>query len=107
MESDVPIHLSGGFRSCTGMAGAMQSRVCQTIGWDRTVVLDPTFPRDILLNSDVQDGAALGMPHVTRGLWLSKVTPAKIVGAGLPIQFFYWNMRLGMGLSSMPYASLP
>jgi len=36
-------------------------------------VLEPTLPRDVLLNSDVPDGAALGMTHVIRGLWLSKV----------------------------------
>jgi hypothetical protein len=32
----------------------------------------------------------------------------KVVGSGLAIQFFYWNMRrLGNGLKSDPYASIP
>lgn len=104
----VPIQLSGGFRSRTGMADAIQTGTCQLIGLGRTAVLQPTLPRDILLNPDIPDSEALGMPHQIRGLWLSRAIPAKIVGAGLPIQFFYWNMRrLGSGLASMPYASLP
>jgi len=108
LGSEVPIQLSGGFRSRTGMADAIQSGACQMIGLGRSAVLEPTLPRDVLLNPNVPDDAALGMPHMIRGLWLSKVVPAKIVGAGLPIQFFYWNMRrLGEGLAAMPYASLP
>lgn len=108
IESNVPVQLSGGFRSRTGMADAIQSGACQMIGLGRTAVLQPTLPRDILLNPEIPDDQALGMPHQIRGLWLSRLAPAKVVGAGLPIEFFYWNMRrLGDGLATMPYASLP
>lgn len=34
--------------------------------------------------------------------------PVKVVGSGLPIQFFYFNMRrLGNGLESDPDKSIP
>jgi len=34
--------------------------------------------------------------------------PLKLVGSGLPVQFFYYNMRLlGAGLKSDPDISLP
>lgn len=104
----IPIQLSGGFRSRAGMADAVQSGVCDLVGLGRTAVLEPSLPRDVLLNTDVPDELALGMPHQVRGLWLTNYVPAKVVGAGLGIQFFYWNMRrLGDGLAVMPYASVP
>ncbi|QIW95260.1 hypothetical protein AMS68_000778 [Peltaster fructicola] len=108
MNPSIPIQLSGGFRSRTGMADALDSGVCQLIGLGRAAVLEPDLPRKVLLNPAYDDDHALGMSHEIRGLWLSKIMPAKIVGGGIPIRFFYWNMqRLGAGLKSDPDASLP
>lgn len=108
MKSPVPIQLSGGFRSRTGMADAIDSGICDLIGLGRSAVLEPELPRKILLNPECDDDSALGMSHIVRGQWFVKLIPAKVVGGGLPIQFFYYNMqRLGAGLRSDPYASLP
>lgn len=108
LNSNVPVQLSGGFRSRIGMADAIESGVCQMIGLGRAAVLEPTLPRDIILNPEVPDEASLAMPHQVRGLWFANLIPAKVVGSGLPIEFFYWNMRrLGNGLATMPYASIP
>lgn len=108
MESPIPIQLSGGFRSRTGMADAIDSGVCDLIGLGRSAVLEPELPRKTLLNPELNDDAALGMSHMIRGQWLARMIPAKVVGSGLPIKFFYYNMRrLGNGLASDPYASLP
>ena len=107
-KPSIPIQLSGGFRSRNGMADAVDSGVCDLIGLGRTAVLEPSVPKDVLLNPDLTDDEALALPHQIRGLWLSKWIPAKVVGSGLGIQFFYWNMRrLGRGLLSDPYASVP
>lgn len=90
------------------MADAISSGVCDLIGLGRTAVLEPRIPIDILLNPDVDDDRALGLPHIVRGQWFAKMIPVKVVGSGLAIQFFYWNMkRLGKGLRSDPYASIP
>lgn len=108
MESPVPIQLSGGFRSRTGMADAIDSGICDLIGLGRSAVLEPELPRKTLLNPAYSDEEAMGMSHIVRGQWLARMIPAKVVGSGLPIQFFYYNMRrLGSGLASDPYASLP
>ena len=108
LDSKVPIQLSGGFRTRNGMADAIDSGVCDLIGLGRAAVLEPTLPRDVLLNPDVPDDTALALPHMVRGQWLARWVPVKVVGAGLPIEFFYWNMRrLGAGLKSDPYASIP
>lgn len=108
LNSPTPIQLSGGFRSRNGMADAIESSTCQLIGLGRTAVLEPSLPRDILLNPHVPDDAALAQSHMVRGLWLTCIVPVRVVGDGLGIQFFYWNMRrLAAGLKSDPYASIP
>jgi 2,4-dienoyl-CoA reductase-like NADH-dependent reductase (Old Yellow Enzyme family) len=108
MHSQVPIQLSGGFRTRNGMADAIDSGVCDLIGLGRAAVLEPSLPKDVLLNPEVPDDTALALPHMVRGQWMARWVPVKVVGAGLPIEFFYWNMRrLGAGLKSDPYASIP
>ncbi|EMC91925.1 hypothetical protein BAUCODRAFT_39070 [Baudoinia panamericana UAMH 10762] len=107
MPSDVPVQLSGGFRTRTGMADAIYSRSCDLIGLGRSAVLEPELPRKILLNPEYDDEGALAKSHIIRGQWLSKAIPVKVIGGGLPIQFFYYNMRrLGKGLDSDPDISL-
>lgn len=108
LESPIPIQLSGGFRSRTGMADAVASGVCQLVGLGRAAVIEPSLPKDILLNPAMADDAAFAQPHVVRGQWLVRWIPAKVVGGSLPLRYFYWNMRrLGNGLKSDPYASIP
>ena len=124
LDSKVPIQLSGGecrfatssviadsalgFRSRTGMADAIDSGVCQLIGLGRTAVLDPDIPKTILLNPSIPDEEALSQSHIVRGQWFANMIPVKVVGAGLAIQFFYYNMRrLGNGLKSSKDASIP
>ncbi|TKA73224.1 hypothetical protein B0A49_04893 [Cryomyces minteri] len=108
LNSDIPIQLSGGFRSRTGMADAIASGVCSLIGLGRSAVLEPTLPRSVLLNPQYDDDAALAQSHAIKGLWFANWFPVQVVGKGLAIQFFYHNMRrLGHGLKSDPDASIP
>lgn len=90
------------------MADAIDSGVCQLIGLGRTAVLDPDIPKDVLLDPSVPDEEAFARSHIVRGQWFANMVPVKVIGAGLAIQFFYWNMRrLGNGLKSSPDASIP
>jgi 2,4-dienoyl-CoA reductase-like NADH-dependent reductase (Old Yellow Enzyme family) len=108
LNSPIPIQLSGGFRSRTGMADAIDSGACQLVGLGRAAVLEPELPRKLLLNPHYDDSLAFGMSHQVRGLWFGKMFPAKIIGGGFGIQFFYYNMRrLGHGMSSDPNVSVP
>lgn len=103
MESKVPVQLSGGFRTRTGMADAIYSRTCDLIGLGRAAVLEPELPGKVLLNPEYNDDGALAKSHIVRGQWFSRMVPIKAVGGSLPIQFFYYNMRrLGQGLKSDP-----
>ena len=108
IESDVPIQLSGDFRSRTGMADAVASGNCDLVGLGRAAALEPSLPRKILLNEKMPDDIAIALPHIVRGQWLARWIPVKVVGSGMAIQFFYWKMRrLGNGLQSDPGASIP
>jgi len=90
------------------MADALESGVCDLIGLGRATVLQPDFPSAVILNPDVPDGKALGIAHVVKGQWLTRMIPVKVIGGGLITQFFYHNMRrLGKGLAVDPNISLP
>ena len=108
LDSNVPIQLSGGFRSRAGMADAISSGVCDLIGLGRTVVLQPDLPASVLLNPDILDEQAIAQPHIIQGQWVQSLIPAKIIGGGLGIQFFYYNMRrLGNNLKADPNITIP
>lgn len=90
------------------MADAITSGACQLVGLGRSAVLEPELPAKVLLNSEYDDDTALATSHIVRGQWFAKAVPIKVVGSGLGIQFFYYNMRrLGRGLQSQPDASIP
>lgn len=96
----IPIQLSGGFRSRIAMSQVLDNDVCELIGLGRTVVIQPTLPKDLLLNPNVSDEDAVSLPFKPRGLWIGEYIP-KILFGSLPIQFFYMNMqRLGLGLKA-------
>ncbi len=73
LNSTVPIQLSGGFRSRTGMADAIDSGVCSLIGLGRSAVLQPDLPAAILLNPSVPDEEAFAQSHIVKGQ--CKATP--------------------------------
>lgn len=90
------------------MADAIDSGVCSLIGLGRSVVLQPDLPKAVLLNASISDDEAFADSHIVKGQWFANMIPVKVVGAGLAIQFFYYNMRrLGNGMKSDPNLSIP
>lgn len=101
------IQLSGGFRTRVGMAASIYNGLTDLCGLGRAAVLEPDLPAKVLLKDEVKDERAMAKPHMVKGLWLANWVPAKVVGSGLPIQFFYWNMRrLGRGEKPSPETTL-
>ena len=88
LNSPIPIQLSDGSQSRTGMADAIDPGVCDLVGLGRAGVLEPELPRKLLLNPDYDDSLALGMSHQFRKLWFGKMFPIKIIGGSFGIQFF-------------------
>ena len=71
-------------------------------------MLEPDFPRKLLLNGELGVEEALARPHVVKGQGFSDMLLVKVVGCGLPIQFWYVNMRrLGKGLQPDPDKLIP
>lgn len=90
------------------MADAIDSGVCSLVGLGRSVVLQPDLPKAVLLNPSIPDDEAFAQSHIVKGQWFANMIPVKVVGAGLAIQFFYYNMRrLGNGMKSDPNVSIP
>jgi hypothetical protein len=108
LKSKVPTQLSGGYRSRVGMANGIESGSTDLICLGRSAVIEPNLPAAMILNADIRDSESIAMPHEIKGLWLARMIPVRAVGPGLPIQFFYYNMKLlGAGLPSDPNISLP
>jgi hypothetical protein len=121
LQSKVPIQLSGGFRSRTGMADAIDctfiplskySRLTELfiagftdlIGLGRSIILDPRLP-SVLLDPNVPDELAFAASHQVQGLKFASYFPRAL---GLPIMFFYHNMkRHGQGLEADKDVSIP
>ncbi|KAL2048409.1 hypothetical protein N7G274_000320 [Stereocaulon virgatum] len=90
------------------MADAIDSGVCSLISLGRSVFLQPNLPAAVLLNPSLPDDDAFAQSHIVRGQWFAHMVPVKFMGAGLAIQFFYYNMRrMGNGLKSDPDRSIP
>jgi hypothetical protein len=65
------------------------SGVYDFVGLGSAAVIEPSLPKDTLLNPDLPDDIATALPHIVRGQWLARWIPVKVVGSGLAIQFFY------------------
>ncbi|KAI0127398.1 NADH:flavin oxidoreductase/NADH oxidase [Xylariales sp. AK1849] len=68
---EVPLMVTGGFRSRKGMEAAMVEGSCDLVGLGRPAILNPTLPKNTILNSEVKDEDA--------NLYVKKVSPSKLL----------------------------
>lgn len=81
--SSIPLLLTGGFRTRTGMQDALSDGACDLIGIGRSAVARPDMPVNVILNKELKDEDAtvlLGKVHVP---WVVRATGVKPVTAGL------------------------
>ncbi|KAK8085009.1 hypothetical protein PG997_006280 [Apiospora hydei] len=79
--NDVPLMVTGGFRSRAGMEAALAGGGCDLIGIGRPATVNPAFPKKILLNPDVKDeDASLFVEKIQPG-WFLKLTGVHALGA--------------------------
>lgn len=78
---DVPLMVTGGFRTRQGMEAAVAEGVCDLVGLGRPAVLNPSLPSNLVFNPEVKDDDAR--------LFVKKISPpwiaawiAPSVGAG-------------------------
>jgi 2,4-dienoyl-CoA reductase-like NADH-dependent reductase (Old Yellow Enzyme family) len=78
----IPLMVTGGFRSRAGMEAALESGACDIIGIGRPAAVVPKLPKLVLLNKEVSDAdAKLQLRRVEMG-WLMSKIPIKALGAG-------------------------
>lgn len=97
--SDVPLMVTGGFRTRKGMEAAVAEAGCDLVGIARPAALQPTLPRDVLLNKQVSDADAVLVAPKVDAPWLLRQVGIKSLGAGietvsLPISFDEYVMLL-------------
>lgn len=79
---EIPLLLTGGFRTRRGMVAAMQNNSCDMIGLARPAVLKPSLPKSIILNKDIPDeDAQLPFKSITAP-WLIRWTGIKVLSSG-------------------------
>ncbi|PNS21083.1 NADH oxidase [Sphaceloma murrayae] len=78
----VPLMVTGGFRTRSGMEAAVSKGDCDLVGIGRPAVINPTLPKDIILNTSVKDDDATLRVETIEASWLLKQTKIKGLAAG-------------------------
>ncbi|KAF5710355.1 NADH oxidase [Fusarium mundagurra] len=110
---DVPIMLTGGFRTRQGMEAAVKGGSCELVGLARPSVIDPALPKKVLDTSIPDHGALAYAKRIEAWSW-AKYTGIKAVGMGaetVRLSFCVTKtdepiMRLGADLNSHTNATI-
>jgi 2,4-dienoyl-CoA reductase-like NADH-dependent reductase (Old Yellow Enzyme family) len=83
IRGQVPLMVTGGFRSRRAMEAAVAEGYCDLVGIARPSVIAPAFPKETILNLEVDDDEAkIELPKITAGNLFSFLD-IKFVGAGV------------------------
>ncbi|CAN8097564.1 unnamed protein product [Discula destructiva] len=78
----LPLMVTGGFRTRTGMEAAVVEGGCDLVGLARPAVLNPTLPQNIVFNAEVKDADAKLFTRKVAVPWIMKQIGAG-VGSGV------------------------
>lgn len=79
--ADLPLVVTGGFRTRTGMEAAVAEGGCDMVGIGRPAVINPSLPSNIIFNKEVSDNDARLYLEKAPVPWIAKwIAPG--VGAG-------------------------
>ncbi|RAH68743.1 NADH:flavin oxidoreductase/NADH oxidase family protein [Aspergillus aculeatinus CBS 121060] len=79
---EVPLMVTGGFRTRQGMIDPLQNRDCDMIGLGRPAVLHPTLPVEVILNKRVPADEARLVTERVPISWANRWTKLPVIGAG-------------------------
>ncbi|KAI8313341.1 NADH-dependent flavin oxidoreductase nadA [Colletotrichum sp. SAR11_240] len=94
---DVPLMVTGGFRTRQGMDAALSSKACDIIGVGRPAVLNPLLPKNTILAADVKDEDAKLYARKIEAPWIATKLGIKAIGAGAESAWYGGEIRK-MGL---------
>ncbi|KAF4339716.1 NADH oxidase [Fusarium beomiforme] len=95
---EVPIMLTGGFRTRQGMEAAVKGGSCDLVGLARPSVLDPALPKKVLDTSIPEHGALAYAKRIEAWSW-AKYTGIKAIGMGA--ETLWYTNQIGH-LGSIP-----
>ncbi|KAL2842022.1 oxidoreductase [Aspergillus pseudoustus] len=90
---DVPLMVTGGFRSRTGLSAAIRDNACDLVGLGRPAVLRPDLPKSVILNETVTDEQALFQTSPIEPSWLLKKSGIKSAGTGAESKWYSSQMQ--------------
>lgn len=79
---DVPLMVTGGFRTRQGMEKAVASGACDLVGLGRPAVLYPDLPKKIIFNKEVPDEEAVLKTETVSHDWLARVLGVRVLARG-------------------------
>ena len=79
----LPLMVTGGFRSRTGMQAAVDEGGCDMVGVGRPSAVAPKLPAEVILNKEVSDADANLVLEQIKTPWLVESLGLKALGAGM------------------------
>ncbi|KAB5549556.1 NADPH dehydrogenase [Coniochaeta sp. 2T2.1] len=90
---DIPLVVTGGFRTRRGMEAALEEDACEMIGVGRPAVLNPSLPNNVIFNKEVEDADAKVFARRIEAPWIVKKIGGRAVGAGVESSWYSKQMR--------------
>lgn len=78
---DVPLMVTGGFRTRQGIEAALQDGACDLAGIGRPATVMPCLPKEIIFNPGIENDAAAFHIAKIQPHWLMTMIGLKVVGA--------------------------
>jgi hypothetical protein len=82
---NVPLMVTGGFRTRAGMEAALREGACDLIGLGRPAIINPLLPSTIILNKEVTDDDAKLYAKKIQTPWFLKRFGPKSIGTGVEL----------------------
>ncbi|KAF5663736.1 NADH oxidase [Fusarium heterosporum] len=90
---NVPLMVTGGFRSRAGMEDALTEGACDLIGLGRPAIINPSLPANTILNKEVKTEDANLYARRIQTPWILKRFGPKSIGSGVEITWYRKQMQ--------------
>lgn len=88
---NIPLVVTGGFRTRRGMKLAISSGDCDLVGLARPAALNPMIPKDIIFNAEIpESNAILKTPQIAPP-WYTKLLGVQLLGRGAETVSILYN----------------
>ncbi|KAM5352765.1 hypothetical protein ACJ41O_005487 [Fusarium nematophilum] len=91
---DMPLIVTGGFRTRAGMEAALKEGACDMIGIGRPSILNPSLPVNTILSKEVKSEDAKVYVRRIQTPWLLKKLGPKVVGAGVESAWYSKQIQM-------------